>query len=752
MPRASAAAVLLLLPLVLPATGAGQAPAPASPPVITEPGESGHLHVDDSDPGTVWARGDGWKASFAAGGFTFVPFLGSDAPRNFPLGMRLTAATVGATSLPLALHHAPIRSGTRIALPRGSLTEVYELAPGQVEQLFVFERPVRGGELSVRMLVDTELACSPGANGGLRFANERGGVDYGRAIAIDAAGASCEVASRWEPGQLTLTVPAAFAADATFPLTIDPLVSIFGVNSTVSRSRSRPDCAYVGSHAGLWAAVMEEAYSQTDHDIYLRPYRQDGTLEPGLYIDFTTEYWSAPQIASHRSASQFLVVATRGLAPAATMIWGRLVGYQDNAGVTVLSPGSQFLIQGWSINGFNADVGGDPNADAALPGHYCVTWERNGQIQYRLVGTDGTLQTEQQIAPGPEFLSNLRVSKSCGVGPLAGREWILVWQKRYSPTDEDILGSIVAVDGSLRVFQFVVDTSSAVETNPEVSSKTDPGNGAQRFLVTYERLYPATPSQAARTGLRANLFDGGNSLTGHFDLSAVLTASGLQNQVQPGVETDGVRFAIGYSQWSALTGSQTAPYLATAHLVNDTLTLTSAPELCNGYAGPDDDLQIASARDSAARSHRYFATWTTTLLSNAGQQCTGSFYDGHLNLLPAAYYENTLPGCGSPTLTATGVPAIGNTIVLQLSGAVGLPFLLLGLPASPTTVCAGCSLGLQQSSMTSLFTTSHAITVPPWASLIGVRFGAQGFDALAPGGCTTAVPFRLGNQLTITLL
>src|SRR6185503_88674 len=44
---------------------------------------------DQAQDGTVLAATDSWKASFDQQGPTFIPFLGSDAPRNFPASFRL---------------------------------------------------------------------------------------------------------------------------------------------------------------------------------------------------------------------------------------------------------------------------------------------------------------------------------------------------------------------------------------------------------------------------------------------------------------------------------------------------------------------------------------------------------------------------------------------------------------------------------------------------------------------------------------
>jgi hypothetical protein len=40
---------------------------------------------DQPGDGATWARGRTYKASFDAAGVTYIPFLGSNAPRNFPV-------------------------------------------------------------------------------------------------------------------------------------------------------------------------------------------------------------------------------------------------------------------------------------------------------------------------------------------------------------------------------------------------------------------------------------------------------------------------------------------------------------------------------------------------------------------------------------------------------------------------------------------------------------------------------------------
>lgn len=744
---------LWLLAAVLPAQNPDATSPPARPTTapVALASDTDRLHVDTGNPSTVWARGTNWKASFAADGVRFVPFLGSEAPRNFPLHLQLVATMVGAAALPLDLTSPPQLTDRRVTLARGACREQYALTPAHAEQLFVFDRPVGRGDLCVRMQVQTELAATANADGSFTFANELGGVTYGSAIAIDSAQLRTPVASHLADGVLTLTVPAAFVAAATFPLTIDPLLITFQiVPSPQTYMQNNADSAWLGTGPGRHATVFEEQYSQTDHDVYLRPFDHDGIAQAGAYVDFTTDYWTTPQVASHRGASQCLVVAAKGPATGNKEIWGRLVDFSTSTHA-ITNAGPQFAIY-TSTGCVNPDVGGDPNPSPPLPGSYCVTWEWFGELYYRIVRTDASMLTAQWLDFGAAFVSNVRISKSCGVGPYATQEWILVWQKRYSPTDEDIWGSIVGVDGSLHSFQFLIDYSSYSDVNPEVSSKTDLIAGAERFLVTFERQYPATPLLPAHSGLVGNLCSGPTSLSGAIDLSALLQRSNLRNQQRPCTDSDGVRFAVGFSEWSPLTGQDSAPYLATVHVTGNTLGVSSLPEVTSLHVGPDERLQIGAERSGGSFTPRYMATWTTTNPPPQWQFAQGAIYIGHTNLPPAAYFNQTAPANAQLTLTASGLPALGNTFTLTLGGVQGLPFLLLGTVTAPVDPCVGFSLAVDPATMLALQTTSHSITVPPFASLIGFVVAAQGFDAFAPGACTAPIPFSLSNAFAITVL
>src|SRR5688572_18580819 len=140
--------------------------------------------VDTSADGSIWARGRTYKAHFAADGFTYVPFLGADAPRNYPVRMIIDGIEIGGQ--PMEMTGAAItRDGNEVAINRGSVVEHYSLAPESVEQLFTFASRPGSGEVKILMHVESELGSGE-RMGALTFGNERGEVAYTKAVVVDA--------------------------------------------------------------------------------------------------------------------------------------------------------------------------------------------------------------------------------------------------------------------------------------------------------------------------------------------------------------------------------------------------------------------------------------------------------------------------------------------------------------------------------------------------------------------------------------
>ena len=95
------------------------------------------MFYDTSADGAVWVKGQTYKARFDGNGATYIPSLGSDAPRNFPITFALSSVSAGDRSLPLT-GTAAVRADNRVIIDRGSFVEQYSMNPDSMEQEFVF--------------------------------------------------------------------------------------------------------------------------------------------------------------------------------------------------------------------------------------------------------------------------------------------------------------------------------------------------------------------------------------------------------------------------------------------------------------------------------------------------------------------------------------------------------------------------------------------------------------------------------------
>lgn len=730
--------------------GAVVAQAP-SPPVAPLPQASpaNRVFVDTAGDGTVWARGRNWKAAFTAGGVEFVPFLGADAARNFPLW--LDADEIGTGD------GARVAGDRRIEIDRRDCVERYDLAPAHIEQSFVFARRPASETMQVRLRVRTELALASGGDGSFTFANERGGVRYGRAIAFDADLRRTFVGSTCDGATLTLTVPDDFVRTATFPVTIDPILQTFTVAPGIGNGFSLldADCAYVGTFNGLYAAVHEEAFSATDHDVYVTTWDRDGNPGPATYVDYTSAYWAAPRIASHRGASQFLVVAAKGLPALNTRtIDGRTLTWD---GASTLTASAQFSISNLGT-GKNPDVGGDPNPSPPMPGNYCVTWEApNGAgYWYNIVHTDGSLLASNGVWQNPapfQSVSNVRVGKSCGVGSYTTREWVVVMQKQSFGSNTDILGARLGIDGAVVATSFPIDTSLARETNPEVSSITDPIEGNECFVVVYQRTIPGSIAAPQNEDVIAQVFTGTTSLSGPVDMSSLLLTDPIGDQYDPCVDTDGCRFTIGFTEDPAILGTDTIANLATVHVIGGAFNYTELPAALSSYAGPDGHVRVTSERSGGTFTPRYMATWDQTSNATGLSSVHGAFWAGHLAAGATSYFALQSFGCGTLTITPSGLPALGSVFQIDLGNASGIPVVMFGEDlAAPATLCGSCVLGVDPNAFIFLTIGTLSVYVPQDATLIGTSWGAQGMDVFAPAGCAVPFDFTLSDMILVTLL
>ena len=443
------------------------------------------MHYDARGDGLLFARGADYKARFGADGATFIPFLGSDAPRNMPVHLRLESATLGGEALRLNDSASWSRDGDSVTLERGAVDVRYNLHLGSMEQTFVLDELRNTGDLVVRVAVDSELELRASGEG-FRFEGQRGGVHYGSATVIDDDGRSLAVESRLNAGAIEIRVPDDFLRTARLPLVVDPLITTF-VTSTGAIDSWSGDMAFDAT-SQAFMNVYSLGWSLSDVDVYSLQRDQSGNALPGsgVWIDISPDTWQAPFIANSNNGNNFVIVCVVRSNGGPGEIWSRL---RQLPGTGMGAPLK--LSQNGNHCGVPS-IGGDGNIGGVT--YYCVTWPEylgvdNWAVNYRFLRTDGTPgSTTIQLGSATGTIDpHVRISKSNGNGLGDNRAWNIVWSSMDNTNDKDIFGAQISAAGLLITPPFSVDSTSVYHGKPSVSAPlvSTPG-GKPDYLVVYE--------------------------------------------------------------------------------------------------------------------------------------------------------------------------------------------------------------------------------------------------------------------------
>lgn len=700
---------------------------------------------DSPGNGDMWAMAAQWKAGFSPNGVCFVPFYGSDAPRNRPVDFQVIGATVGGQ--PIAAAGLGVeRDGDRIAIAREGLVEQYLITPAGIEQQFVFEHlPVRGElTLAMRVTGDHQVAAD---NGGFQFTCELGSFHYGAPVALDAKGRSIPMTARLDGDVLQLVVPAAFVQRAQLPLVIDPLIGGVLTLATSSNRYGATDLAYDGSLA-RYVACYERIWSALDSDVLAM--RLDSNLQPfgsAFAIDLTTTSWRRCRIANLNAYDKFLIVAESqappvalGAPPSIIAIAGRVY----HAGTNVL--GNAIDIERGDRDCIRPDVGGDPST--TVPTFFTVVFER------RYTATDGDIMMRQVTEAGNLRGSSMTtidstsarhegpvISRSNGFGPFTQQSWLVVYHNRPGNGQARVEGRYISWDGQLGA---ALATTAWWSTGPNVSlSVSSPTlNSLGRRYVIVDGWQDIATS---RMQLSARAVDAtGNQLVGR---TLLTTSNGSFGE--PVVETDGVRFAIGFTQDYSPNGCEV--FLGTYDLVqaNNQLGFV-ARELIN--PGNSNSTEVGLALCS-----RY--TGGAVDRDTEYGVLFGSYLGGNSQTLKAARYLGHLPsvglsirptGCGLGGLQVTSdthLGVLGSTNTATVDPVNGLVGWVLGLPTSlAITGCSACRQG--SSALVTTIGAQTQLQVPYNTGLVGITFAMQAF-AFGPGSCLGSLAFSDTADLRI---
>ncbi len=704
--------------------------------------------LDRAADGRIWARGADWKASFDDRSCTFVPFLGSDAPANQPLTLRLQSIHLAGEPLEFR-PAAPSTAEDRIERDFGPCVERFDLAERGVEQSWVFRTLPQRGELRLQLATDTPLhGIDRGAN--LWFGGPRGGVAYEHAVAIDANGRRLPLELDLRDGLVELVVPADFVAAATLPLVVDPFLSTVGLGYSGNFS-GNPDVAFDYT-TQEFLAVWQFAYSATDHDVWAQ--RLDlgqNAIGTPFTLDFTSTSWTKPRVANNGLADNFLVVAecSQGFV-SPYWIGGRLWSAAAGAGPQfdverAGQPGS------YTGDARNPDVGGDPLEVG--PTFYTVVWEReysstDHDILARQVTDTGVLRggAPMAIDVSTRFQARPRISKSNGysfANNWSSQRWAVVYEDHYSATDVDVRGTQLTWDGQLPPSgpNHPISLSSTDERSPVVGSPTDEQGGARIHTVAWQRVLGPTDSD-----ILVAAWDGNLVVQGLANLQALENAggAGLWPQFAASIDGDGVRAVVAYSEawqggsdidvrasvvaFDAGTGTFTAHEARTA--IRATTHYEGTPAVASTWSGGGSTVDyclVLQERDPFG-THGILA----------------AVFAGHSNQHALPALRST--GCGTLGISWTDVPALGRTLALAQTDQGPLTGFVVGAPTTiPVPGCPGCTLGVQGVTVPNPFT----ILMPLSPAFVGLPLAAQAWS-FGSGPCLGAI--GLSDTVDFTIL
>jgi len=636
------------------------------------------------DADAVWARGSNYKARFASDGITFVPFFGSKATTNHPVHFALESARLGESSIEFDATATPRASGDAIDFARGPFVERWVLGDASIEQTFRIDALAPTGDLVLTLAVETDLqADTHGA--ALAFVCAFGRVEYGAAVAIDADGRRFPVARTWNDASIELRLERESIAGARFPIVLDPVVSTTSFDSSLADDFA-PDTAYEAS-TNSYLVVYEEIFSAADHDVYALHLDAAGTPLFGGYLDYTTDDWRHPKVASNALAQNFMCVA------AVTPVGGgqrRIRGATFAA--TTSTTGLQFTISGSeSGDKSNPDVGGDPALVG--PTYYMVVWQRmfsptDHDIHARLMQADGT--PASGLVPVDNSTATIdtvpAISKSDGNPPFATQVWTIAWQRFFFGTQEQIFGAQYRWDGALVNATFPIDLGDECLA-PSVSSPLD-GNAfyPREYMVAFQ----VKGQLQTQWDVLGAVFEGTQFQTGTDIGNYVNPSTNSSDQVHPRVDCDGRHFAVtwaqelagGFNDWDIFVADLV--YAAGYPFVVswDTFAYTSFQELAPA---------ITSTYSGGGARRRYLAAWDSLdpFTSGAAREVWTGLYDGEqggfvttfcagdgtASACPCANYGASGNGCanaanaGGANLSSSGNPWVGNdTLTLHGSG------------------------------------------------------------------------------------
>lgn len=585
---------------------------------MPQPAGERPLHFLADEHGDLWIRGATYKSSVSTAGAQYIPYLGSDSPRNYPLAFDVRSCVVGNEALDVAGLQVK-EHGLSLDLDRGSFFERWTYDQTQAEQSFHFAELPNRGELVLSISWSSELEPSVGDDGFL-WSNERGGVHYGRATALDAAGRKLALSTELVGDEIVIVVPAEFVAEAQLPLVVDPIVGTVLTIDASGFNNFNPQPVHDAT-TDTWLLAYADQFSGADGDVFSMQLSASGAILNGNYVDNSPDSWVGPSTANLNASDTWLVVAVvSNPAPATTyQIKGRL------ANSSGLAWGPVTTISDSASNHVRAVCAGDPYPSGLSS--FLVAWERRDiltSIVYRNLLSDGSFVQSGPVtldtsAPGLDVSGPIDLSRSN-----SGSFWTVTWIERclLCPNLDsfartrciDFAGASVGAislplgggTAPISTFNVLVSPPRSISDNRVlaarvVSSSVTPPI-VNEIVMRLQRLGSAPPPTVFLRDLEPRV---GNPL-------AVTS-----------LDVDGDRFLLTYS-----SDSPNSPHVVAFGIVDDQLVLAEpSKNLGSLTSGLDRTARIASRYSSGGAPGRSLCAWENRATSSSQGDILGVFYE-----------------------------------------------------------------------------------------------------------------------------
>lgn len=657
----------------------------------------------------VWREGDlicggalPYRVEFSTRGVVYVPALAT-SERLWPVRLTIDQARRGDSVLALSDEAEPAIEGTRVEIARGPFVERYTLGAAGVEQSFVLDAAIPGdGDLVVRQRLRTDLTpqelgdCSAGFE--LRGPDGIGGVRFGRAVAIDAAGVSHALQMTFDGRWLEIRAAHAVLEAARYPLVLDPPIgTVLSLSS--QQGDVDPDVAWDEADQ-RYLAVWSRRLSATASEVFAALLNPRGARLTGLLpIRTGTDAYAAnPTVANIPSRGRFCIVWQQGASPFGPCnLFCRTVEASSAARSSIIGVTS----------GAN-DL--DPDASGAVGGSNIalVVCHRQGEGIFTIpIGIPRTGD------PRPSRAGSLRLHSTAAqpaITKTAGANGVpvAVWRR-----GNRIEGVALTTTGGARGPVLAITGNTRPHTNPDID-----GDGRGGYLLVHERQ---ESGGSTRDVLCQPLrWDGSRLVSAGAE--RIVDGSQGDDQITPAVGYLAGKYLIAYGDGSAAfldydivlrDVSPTGAFCGSAYRTRDILTRFDAwPEVAtqsSGGGSGDEALVVFSSVTngilrSSVHGHVFEAFVGDGTVRGLGGRCGG----------------------GGRIETGGGPVAVGNPLFrIELLGANvadGVAAFMFGAAGASTSRCGTCRL-----------------IQPVFAASVPLRNGAATFDLPLPCSLAAAV-------------